>query len=349
MGKNNSGNEMGKIKAGAIRIGIIGTGRIAASFVESADRMAGLVPTAVFNVRRSSAEKFAEEHGISKYTDDLCTFMNDVDAVYIASPHETHGDYARIALEYGKHVLCEKPMSLNREEAEKLCYLADQKDLILMEAIKTGFCDGFLRMMDEAEKGVVGEIHDIEASFTKVTGLDTRERTDKKYGGCFLELGSYNLLPIFRLYGTDYKEVKFQSVYAENGLDIYTKVFFDFGEGKYASAKCCFDVNTEGQIIISGDKGYILGEAPWWHTDHYKVHKGNSEVIDSNTFLYEGNGLQYEGVAFALRIRGEEKHNRKRDEREIIARAAVMEQFIRDNRSKRRRNSGKTLKPVEVD
>ena len=333
---------------GAIRLGIIGTGRIAARFAGSVDKMPGIVPVAVFNVNPISAERFAKEHGIPKHTEDLCSFMNEVDAVYIASPHETHGDYARIALEYGKHVLCEKPMSLNREEAEKLFYLADKKNLVLMEAIKTAYCEGFIEMMKEVDNGTIGVIHDVEAAFTKLADKDTRELTDTKHGGSFLEYGSYTLLPIFRLFGTNYNEVRFQSVYADNGLDIYTKAIFDFGNEEYATAKCGLGVKSEGQILISGTSGYILGEAPWWLTSHYEVRHEDPNHIDGHTFAFDGSGLQYEGAEFAARIRGEVRENLKRDERESIARAAVMEQFLRENRGKRRKNKG-TDREIDTD
>ncbi len=343
MGKNIADNGIGSIKTGDIRLGIIGTGRIASQFVKETVDMPGLVPAAVFNVHKSSAERFAEEHGIPKATEDLCTFMNDVDAVYIASPHETHGDYSRVALEYGKHVLCEKPLSLNREEAEKLFYLANQKNLVLMEAIKTTFCEGFQKMIEEAESGSIGEIHDIDVSFIKPGTPGAREFTDTRYGGSFLELGSYNLLPIFRLYGTDYEKVVLQSVYAENGIDIFTKATFDFGEGRYATAKTGLGITTEAQIVITGSKGYILAEAPWWHTDHYQVHGADPTVSESYSYLYEGNGLLYEGAAFAARIRGEKGSDPEREEKEALARAAIMEQFIRENRNRRKKERNERL------
>ena len=332
-----------KVTGKKIRLGVIGTGRIAGRFVQSMGNVRFLEITAVYNVRRSSAERFAEAQGVNKAYDDMSVFLAEVDAVYIASPHETHVDYARIALQNGKHVLCEKPMSFSKSDAEKLYKLAEEKNLILLEALKTGYCEGFQKMMMEAHSGRIGAVRDIEAAFTKLEGRNTRELTDVKYGGSFLELGSYNMLPIFRLYGTDYKEVHFYSTYAENGLDLYTKAVFDYGDGRFATAKCGLGVKSEGQILISGTEGYILGPAPWWLTKHFDVRYEDPNRNESHDAVYEGSGLQYEAEAFVRHVRSltrdGELSTAEREvlKKETITRASVMELFLKENEERRRK------------
>ncbi len=332
-----------KVTGKKIRLGVIGTGRIAGRFVQSVGNVRFLEITAVYNVRRSSAERFAEAQGLNKAFDDMADFLSEVDAVYIASPHETHVDYARTALEACKHVLCEKPMSFSKSDAEELYKLAEENNLILLEALKTGYCEGFQKMMMEAHSGRIGAVRDIEAAFTKLEGRNTRELTDVKYGGSFLELGSYNMLPIFRLYGTDYKDVHFYSTYAENGLDLYTKAVFDYGDGRFATAKCGLGVKSEGQILISGTNGYILGPAPWWLTKHFDVRYEDPNRNESHDAVYEGSGLQYEAEAFVRHVRSitrdDESSAAERAvlKKETIARASVMDLFLKENAERRRK------------
>ncbi len=187
-----------------IRIGIIGSGRIAARFVPEAKYVSGVIVNSVYNPTRGSAERFRERFELNLATDNLDEFLDAVDAVYIASPHETHYTYAKLALEHGKHVLCEKPMAFRREEAVELFALADGSKLVLSEAVKTAYCPGFVQLVGIAKSGVIGEVCDVEACFTRLTPQHLRERTDTLYGGGFTEFGSHTLLPVMKLMGTEY-------------------------------------------------------------------------------------------------------------------------------------------------
>lgn len=324
-----------------INLGIIGTGRIAERFVKECREVRKLNICAVYNIRRESSERFSKNQKIKDFYDDLEEFFSKVDAVYIASPHETHYNYAKEALDHGKHVICEKPIALKKSEAEELYYLAENKGLVLIEALKTAFMDGFMAMTNAAIGGAVGEVHDIEATFTKLESPFSRELNDLRYGGSFTELGSYVMLPIFRIYGTDPKYIRFQSVYAENGLDIYTKAIFDFGEGRYATAKCGLGVKSEGDIVISGTTGYIMRESPWWLLDSYKVRYEDPGRIDEKKFKLVAGGLCHEAgffVKFIEEVRNNDYssiEDRNRLRKESIARAGVMELFLEENRERR--------------
>ena len=107
-----------------IRIGMIGTGRIAQRFIEQARIVAGMEVTVIYNPRIESAKRFAKKHDVPEYTDDIGKLADLADAVYIASPHETHYSYAGQMLHLGKHVLCEKPLTMSETEARDLYELA---------------------------------------------------------------------------------------------------------------------------------------------------------------------------------------------------------------------------------
>ena len=250
-----------------------------------------------------------------------------MDAVYIASPNETHFVYAKTALENGKHVLCENPLAFTRKEAESLYALAKEKHLVLLAAVKTAYCPGFQQLINVAKSGVIGEIRDVEAAFTRLADEDSTERTDVEFGGSLLEFGSYTLLPIFKLLGTDYKDVQFYIMKDEKGVDIYTKVYAEY-EQAIATAKTGVAVKSEGQLVISGTKGYILAESPWWLTKKFVVRFEDPTQIETYNPVFQGDGLRYEISEFVSQINGRGKKGYKLTAEETIAMADITEKYM---------------------
>lgn len=320
-----------------MRFGIIGTGRIADRFVKTAlTGTKGIEITCVYNPHIESADRFAREHSIDIYTCDLDELASLVDAVYIASPHETHYEYAKAMINAGRDVLCEKPIALSKCETEELYSLAKSKNVVLMEAIKTAYCPGFKAIVDVVNSGRIGRVVDVEAAFTRLTPLNTREFQAPVYNGSMLEFGSYVLLPIMRLLGTDYKDVSFKSMRAVNGVDTYTKVMLDYDDGM-ATGKTGLGAKSEGQLLITGTNGYILAESPWWMTKKFEVRYEDPNKREVYTCPYESSGLQYEVWALVREIMKREGEGDgcgefRVTEAESIAIAGVMEAFLEWNR-----------------
>ena len=312
------------------RIGIIGTGRIAERFIPEAKLVSGINAQGVYNPHTESAVNFAEKWGIDSYR-NIEDFYEAVDAVYIASPHETHYAYIKSSLEHGKHVLCEKPMVLQRAQAEELFPYAKERNLILFEGIKTAYCPGFTQLLGIACSGMIGNIRNIEACFTKLEDPDSRELTDLRYGGSFTELGSYCMLPIMKIFGDEYTQVRFDTINGDNGLDLFTKVSFKYSNG-IATATCGLGVKSEGRLLISGTKGYIVVEAPWWKTTYFEVHHENSNDVEKYSERFLGDGLRYEISDFLSMINGSSKSEFKLTRSESVAFADVMERFLKENR-----------------
>lgn len=310
-----------------MRIGIIGTGRIAERFVKTAlINQPDSQIACVYNPRIASAKRFADAYGIENCTDDLVAFTNAVDGVYVASPHETHYEYAKKMLILDKHVLCEKPMALKECQAVELYELAYRKGLVLMEAIKTAYCPGFVELLKVAKSGVIGEIRDVEAAFTRLTPKDTREYQNVEFGGSLLEFGSYVLMPAVKLLGCDFKNVEFRSIMADTGVDDYTKVFLEYDKGM-AMGKVGLGVKSEGQLLISGTKGYILAPSPWWMTKKFEVRFEDPNKREEYTFPYESSGLCYEVDEFVNRINGKLDKSLGVLPEEGVALARVFEKF----------------------
>lgn len=309
----------------SIRLGIIGTGRIASRAVSEIEKVDGLKITAVVNPNTDHAHDFADRYGIDNAFEGINELKNVVDAVYVASPHGTHFNYVCDLLDMGLHVICEKPMSLNPEHAGELYVLAAEKELVVMEGIKTAYCPGFIKIEEVLSSGVIGDVIDVETAFTRLTAVGCREYDDKKYGGSFTEFGTYTMLPIFRFLGTEYENVSFISKNI-GSVDGYTKAVFNFGD-RFACAKTGLTVKSEGQLLISGTKGYILVPSPWWLTRYFEVRYEDPKKIDRYECEFEGDGLRYEFTEFVRRI-NEDLSIPDREINEGIARSGVFEKFL---------------------
>ena len=314
-------------KYNIIRLGIIGTGRIAARMVPEAKYVSGINVDAVYNPHIESARRFAEQFEMNKYMDDLEEFYEEVDAVYIASPHQTHYEYIKSAVQHRKHVLCEKPMVLQKQQAEEVFRLAEENEVVLMEAIKTAYCPGFNQLLSVVRSGAIGSVRDVEACFTKLENPLSRELTDTVYGGSFTELGSYTVLPVLKILGKNYQDLEFKSQIAANGLDIYTKLYFTY-ENALATSKNGLGVKSEGQLIISGTRGYILVDAPWWKTTSFEVRYEDSSQNEKYFSKFLNDGLRYEVGDFVSSINGFSEKHFKMTKGESIALAEIMEKFL---------------------
>lgn len=310
------------------RIGIIGTGRIANRFLPEAALVSGVNTQCVYNPNFQSAKTFADKWGIDA-CEDIEEFYRAADIVYIASPHETHYSYIKQSLEHGKHVLCEKPLCFSKVQAQELFEYAKEKKLILFEGIKTAYCPGFTKLLGIACSGAIGNVRGVEACFTKLENRNNRELKDTKYGGSFTELGSYCLLPILKLFGRDYEEIRFEAIRDENSIDIYTKAEIRYPNG-LATATCGLGVKSEGKLLISGTEGYITVEAPWWKTSYFEVHHENPNDVERFSERFLGDGLRYEICDLLSMINGDTRKDFKLTRGDSEAMAEIMERFLKE-------------------
>lgn len=310
-----------------IKMGIIGTGRIANRFVSEYKYVSGISLESVYNPNLESAEKFAKKHTLNK-SDTLDEFIDGIDAVYIASTHHTHYEYIKYALNNQKHVLCEKPIVLKESEAIEVYALAKKKKCILIEGIKIAYAPGFIQMLGMIRSGIIGNVRDVEACFTKLLPDENlRELSDVEYGGSFTELASYTLLPIIKLMGANYENIQFASIKNENGLDSYTKVYFNYKNG-FSLSKTGLGVKSDGQLLISGTKGYIRAKSPWWLMKEFEICFEDSTKNETFTTQFLGSGLRYELCEFIAKINGYQKNDDRLLEQESIEIAKIIEKFL---------------------
>lgn len=311
-----------------VKLGIVGIGRIASRTVDELKFVSGVNVNAVYNPHETSAKEFARTFELDAYYDRYDQFLEKIDAVYIATPHDTHYDYTRQALIASKHVLCEKPFVLKKAEAEELFDLASSQKLVLMEAIKTAYAPGFLNLIAIIKGGKIGKIRDIEAAFTKIVPYEPNVcEYDKSVGRSFTELANYPLLPIIKLLGHTYKHLSFMKFDGENGIDIYTKAHFQF-DNAIATAKTGIGVKNEGQLLISGDLGYILVKSPWWLIRGFTVCYENPNENEAFSASFPGYGMRFEVADFIRNISEPNMRNYKLSKGDSIAMAEIMEAFL---------------------
>lgn len=311
-----------------VKLGIVGTGRIARRFIAETVFVSGIEAVAAYNPDKKSLDTFTKDFAVTPFGGDYGLFLDHVDAVYIASPNETHADYVRKALDAGKHVLCEKPMTFTHAEAVELYDLAGKKKVVLMEGIRAAYLPGFQQLLTVARDGTIGDICDIEACFTRLGDPASREMSDAKYGGAFMEYGSYTLLPIFKLLGTEYEDMTIDSILGENGIDRFTKVQFRYKDG-LATSKTGAGVKSEGQLVIAGTKGYILAQSPWWLIRNFDVRYEDPARVDHYDAPFVGrDGFRYEIAEFLGKVNGTGGNDYKLTAEESIAMAKVVEMFM---------------------
>ena len=333
-----------------VNVGIIGTGRIASRFLEESRYVSGINVSAIYNPHLESVLWFAKNNNIDIdgpmiLTDDSEAFFDAVDAVYIAAPHEMHTEYIRIALDKGKHVLCEKPMGLNKSDIQQMLSVADDKKLVCMEAIKTAYCAGFERILDIVKSGAIGKVRDVEAAFSKISVAAGREMWGVS-GGSFTELASYCLLPVMKLLGREVKDVYTYSVESPLGTDSYTKMMMTYDDG-VATIKTGLGVKTEGELIVAGDDGYIRVPSPWWLTKRIEVHHENPNQVEVYQEEFSGGGLRYEIGAFVKCINNPGTVKKITDE-ESIWLSGMMEQFLANRGEVKQTVDTEALKRVGI-
>lgn len=306
------------------RIGIIGSGRIAARFIPEASVVNGVAVTSVLDPSIENASVFAKRYRLEPYT-DFESFIHGVDSVYIASPPLTHYDYVRRCILAGKHVLCEIPFVLSQAEAVSLYSLAEERGVILMEASKTAYCPAFGHIITLVKSGIIGEVVDVKASLSKMVSPPTRELDVAQAGGAMTEHAPLTLMAIIKLLGTDWNDVSFYSK-IEDGVDIYTKGIMNY---KHATSSFTLGirVKTEGNLVISGTKGYIYVPAPWWLTDYFEVRYEDQTNNKKFFYSFDGDGLRYEIREFFSMIVNHRHSCYKLLHEESIAIAEIIERF----------------------
>lgn len=278
-----------------IRFGIVGSGYIANRFIVETKFVSGVTVDGVYNPYCELAQSFCQKNELSFFSDDYQQFLEQVNAVYVASPYTTHYSYVKEALLAKKHVLCETPMAMTKEAACELFALAEERDVILMEGIKTAYCPGFQRLVSCAKSGRIGQIISVDTTVTRLAPEKLCESAVGDRGGSMTELAAYPLLAILKLLGYSFQDIHFTTYSQE--VDLFSRIDFWY-QGAVATAKVGLGVRGEESLVISGTRGHIYVPAPWWKTEYFELRYESPEDVEKHFYKFLGDGLRYEIVEF---------------------------------------------------
>ncbi|MFD1721625.1 Gfo/Idh/MocA family protein [Amnibacterium endophyticum] len=249
--------------APTLRWGVIGPGGISERFAAALGRHGSQRIVAVGSRSLERAQAFAERHGVGTAVGSAeeLVGLDEVDAVYVATPHPTHRELAELALRAGKHVLVEKPIAMDRAEAEAMTSLGRELGLLVMEAMWTRYlpqADVLAQLLDD---GAVGEVTHVSADFGFVIGFDPRSRLFDPAlgGGALLDAGVYPVSFITSVLGLP-DSVQTAGTLAETGVDDHAQLTLAYDGGALAAATTSLRSALPTRAVVSGTAGRITLE-----------------------------------------------------------------------------------------
>jgi predicted dehydrogenase len=283
--------------AETIRWGILATGGIAHTFARDL-KWAGLTIQAVGSRSQESADAFAAEYGIPSAHGSYEALVADpeVDIVYIATPHPFHAENAKLALNAGKHVLLEKPFTINAREAREVVDLAAEKNLLVLEAMWTRFLPHVVRIREILAAGTIGEVRGFIADHTQDITDDPAHRLNalELGGGALLDLGIYPISFAAHLFGTP-QTIQASASFKETGADASVATIFTYADGELASTYSASDTRGANTATILGKDGRIEIDGVWYTPTTFRVVDSTGEVVetfDSSDFADHGKEFQ---------------------------------------------------------
>ena len=265
-----------------IKWGIIGCGGIANKFASDLALIDVAELAAVASRNIDKAKNFAKKHkaNIAYGSYDELFLDADIDIVYIATPHTSHAELSIKAMECGKHVLCEKPLSLNKIEAKAIIDTSKQTNCFFMEALWTRFNPSLVAAKKLIDAGEIGDIKYINAdfSFKSLKPIDGRVLNMDLGGGSILDIGIYPAFLAYLLLGIP-KEILAKSIFHEiTKCDIQTSMIFHYKDAQ-ADLYCSFTSRSDMIARISGTEGQIYLHNSWHVAQGYTLVKNNQEQV----------------------------------------------------------------------
>ncbi|RTE52181.1 gfo/Idh/MocA family oxidoreductase [Arenibacter aquaticus] len=263
-----------------LRWGIIGLGNIAHHFVKDLALVKDASISAVASRSMDKAKAFAEEYNVHFAFDSYNDLLEsqEVDVVYIATPHTFHSELAILAMTHKKHVLCEKPMGVNAEEVKKMISASQENGVFLMEALWSRFNPSIVKVKDLIDQGEIGPLAYIHADFAFYAldrDLKGRVLNPKLGGGSLLDIGIYPIFLSYLLLGKP-KSILSTSHFHSNGAEVQTSMIFKYPKAQ-AILYSGFTSKSEMKAEISGEKGSIFIPTRWHEAQGFSMARNNEQ------------------------------------------------------------------------
>ncbi len=319
--KGVSSTELRADKNRSVAVGCIGADYLTGRFISESAHVPGADVFGAYQLDTPVHES-VRAAGVSLY-DSLDDMLEHAEAVYFSATIDRHADLIDRALDAGCHVLCESPLFLSRADGERLFAKARERGLVLMEALKTVYFPAFEHLRLLLASGVIGEVKDIAASFSQIPDFPYRET---RYQGAFYDMGAYGVLPAIAFLGSDYQDARLICV-DDDGYNVWTKAELVYGTAT-ATLSVGRGLKTEGDMVITGESGYVYVPAPWWKPDYFEIR--HEDLRDTRKFFYgyQGGGQRYETFEFMRRVRdGADAYPARFSEDEVLATTDLVERF----------------------
>ena len=278
-----------------VKWGIIGPGAIANAFAKEVNNSQGGNVIALFGRNEERAKNFSEEYDLVKYYTNIDEFLNseEIDAVYIATPHSNHMEFAEKCIRAGKHVLCEKPFSYNYKSSKEMLELAKENNVFIMEALWTLFLPAINKAKTWVKENKIGKVKLITANFGFKSEEDVNSRlyNANLAGGALLDVGIYPILFSNFIMNDIPKEIKATATMTRTGVDETDVIDLKYKDGALASVTCSIAAETDNTAVIYGEKGKIVIPTFWMAKEAYLYSYENEEKFEDK---YNEAGYKYE-------------------------------------------------------
>ena len=335
-----------------LRMGVLGTAKIARQWIRDLQGCDAVQIVAVASRSDAAAQAFAREYSLPRWHGSYEALLADadVDAIYIPLPNSLHATWAIAAARQGKHVLCEKPLALGKEEAEAMFAAARDNGVVLLEAYPWWFQPQTRDLLALLQGEAIGDVRTVQASFgfTLANGGTGNIRMNPELGGgALLDAGSYTLSMIRLVMGEAPQFVVAHATYADTGVDISLMATLLYADGRRAQLSCAMDVANHRRATIMGTAGTIETEYlnhtsdgpghPWGYLpSELRVRRGTANSIPFEpVHSATGSGFRFGAEAFAHVVATDDTAAVARAAQASIDIAATLEAIARSAREGR--------------
>lgn len=247
---------------GRLKVAIMGTGKIAGTMAETLKETKGVTCYAVGSRTLENAEKFAKDYGFKKAYGSYAELVADpkIDLVYVATPHSEHFENVKLAISAGRNVICEKAFMLNEKQAKQIFEFAEEKKVLVTEAIWTRYMPMRTKLMEILASNVIGEPTMLTANLSYNIAYKERIQKPELGGGALLDLGVYCLHFASMVFGNDVKDIASICTFNNLGMDMQDSITLRYADGKMAVLNATVLSTGDRNGVIYGSKGFIVVE-----------------------------------------------------------------------------------------
>ena len=282
-----------------IKWGIMGAGRMSGWFTEALSILPDANLYAVGSRNLAKAQHFAETYGFQKMYGSYEELVRDpeIDIIYIGTPVRYHYDSLMLALHAGKHVLCEKALTVNASQAKEAYALAREKHVFLMEAMWMKCQPAYRKMLEWIRGGLIGDIQSVEARFFTKAGNGHRLFQHEIAGGALLDLGIYPLTAACDILGYSPDKIVSHAAIGKEHVDYSNSTLLSYKDGSYASVNSGLALSKMVSLFIIGTKGRIcIDKEFFFQAEHIEAYGYNDTLLGSFDGKFMKNGYEFEAI-----------------------------------------------------